>query len=137
MFNWYVVFDNSENLTWERNFTRKGFEHCFCFAWSLSGTAVINYDGSFLEFKELPHSADELALAFCQEGKEVLKVSFLKKDKRKIFRGFTYCVSIVKSCLDLRNCWAVTPYGLYRWLLSPKRKAEGIEVVHINKIKKG
>ena len=129
---WYVVFCESERLGASRPFCKREFGHCYCFSQGSASTVILNYDGFRTVVREHSLSADQFAFGLVDEGARVLKVCFDSDEEESgTLRGLTYCVSMVKSCLGLRNCFAFTPYALFKWL-----KKSPLEVYDFNEITK-
>jgi len=115
---WYVVFMDSEAKGWWSVFTRPGFEHVCCFAQCPSGVIVHTYKHGRIEIRHhYGYLADDFAREVIrEEGCRILKVtSQLSEDN--YFRFLLYCVPLVKSCLGIRKCKALTPYGLFNYLV--------------------
>lgn len=125
---WYVVFTDSETLKYPfKFFTRPGFEHCFCLAETPAGTLIVNYTDFYAEIRfAVGVSASYFACALVNEGCRVLQVTTDRK-VNFYFRGFIYCVNLVKSFLGLRGCYAITPFGLFKWL-----KESNLLVIDLN-----
>lgn len=114
---WYVVFCDSDEITYPfKLFTRKNFEHCFCFSQSPAGVIVLNYTSYNCEARFASgKSAEDYAIEFHNTGANVLRI-ITSGDNNFILRGFIYCVTLTKTFLGLRKCFAITPFGLYKWL---------------------
>lgn len=127
---WYVVFCDSDQIGLPfRWFTCQDFRHCFCIAESPTGTLIMNYTDFHCEVRMgYGQSASEMAFGFVNAGMKVLRVM---TEKRRGFnlRGFVYCVSLTKSFLGLRGCYAITPFGLHRWL-----KKSNLSIIDLNEI---
>ena len=122
---WYVVVTESNELGIWKIFTRDGYEHISCFAQCPGGVIVHNYQQGRIDL--LHHNGwdvEDFALALKEEGKQVLRVTCAVKEGN-FSRAFIYCVSMVKSCLGIRDCHAYTPEGLFVWL----KKQDYVEVL--------
>jgi hypothetical protein len=124
---WYVCFCPSDRLGIASLFVKPEFGHVYCFSQGSRLTTIINFDGSRVIVKEHSLSALDLAVGLVAEGSQVLQVVFeSEEDEPAVSRGLLYCVSVVKSILGLKNCYAYTPYGLYRWILNSSMKVSNI-----------
>jgi len=127
--NWYIAFIDSENLSWWRWFTCKGFGHCFVFTDIGNVTQCVDYlyGNVNIRFEKLPADVYAFELVSMHNAK-VLKV---KNGLSEVdfCRGLLYCVSLSKSILSLRKCFAITPYQLYLWL-----KNSTIDTIDINEL---
>lgn len=133
---WYVAFCASPSLGVAELFVKPEFGHCYCFSQGLSSTLIVNFDGSRQVIREHSLPAIDLAFGLAEEdGTRVLKVVFEAEELEDpaVSRGLTYCVTVVKSCLGLRNCFSYTPFSLWKWLKNSS--VEGLEVYDINEIK--
>lgn len=128
--HWFVVFCDSDEIGWPFTmFTRPNFMHCFCIADTKEGAIMMNYIKYHCEvrmFYGIP--ASRVAFEFVNGGGKVLQVRTGKKNGF-ILRGSIYCVTLVKSFLGLRGCFAVSPFGLYEWL-----KRSNLEIIDLNEI---
>lgn len=119
---WYVIFCDSEDVPrpW-RWFTRAGFRHCLCLAESPVGTLVMNYVDGGCEVRLAPsQSAMSMAIDFFNGGESRVLCVHTDKAPGIYYRGAVYCVTLTKSFLGIRGCWAVTPFGLHNWLKKSK-----------------
>lgn len=128
--HWFVVFCESEEIRFPiRPFTRPGFRHCFCIADAKAQALVLNYTNYHCDVR-MHHSksASQLAFEFVAAGAKVLQVR-TNKQNGFVLRGLTYCVTLTKTFMGLRGCYALTPFGLYEWL-----KRSNLEIVDLNNI---
>ncbi len=127
--SWYVAFSNETSTSMWHWFTKKNFRHCFCMAQAHGGVLIVNYTGYYTEIKFAEGvTVEDFAMQLAQEDHQVLHVITSTGGVNKI-RGLTYCVSSVKSCMNIKGCWGLTPYSLYRWLLK-----SDLEVYNLNDI---
>lgn len=114
---WFVAFvDHGRNLWWHR-FTRRGFRHCFAFAFDPVGGCWIVFDPTLEGFtlRAVPGAAiDRLVAAVWAVDGRILKCRAEGRAPRRP-RLFATCVTVIAHLLGVRGC-AVRPDGLYRLL---------------------
>lgn len=127
---WYVAFVPSERLILSLPFVHdEQFGHVFCFADTSDGVVIQEFDGNRITVRHLAQvSAPSLGFDLVKGGAKVLSVT--STPARVTLGGLLYCVSVVKSCIGLRGCYAITPFGLYQHLKS----SPSLEVYDLNEI---
>ena len=117
---WYVAFhDARRDLFWLR-FLKAGFQHCFAFAWDADGGrwVIVNvaFDGGYVRAL-----TDDAAGAMWGNlralGARVLLARTENAGPRRP-RLVGTCVTSVAAVLGLAAPCALTPFALYRTLLS-------------------
>lgn len=132
----FVVFCDSEHLVfWQRIFAKDDFRHCFvmnqmlglCQVTEQTNYAILQHTyWNSLDEGE-PLDAELLARAWAATGLCVLRVRTRFNHKNRVWgacNALPTCVNLCKNLMGI-NCWAQTPYQLYRWLL--KENAEIVE----------
>lgn len=123
---WFVVFKTADRPRWwHRPFAREGFGHTFCFA--QTGHFITMVDPANhgvvvqtlynLEDSNITINADALALAYVQQGYTVVYYENKVDVSKYLLHFVPSCVTVVKYILGITSR-ALTPHGLYQWLLS-------------------
>lgn len=116
---WYLVFSDSDADGWWKWFCRKGFEHVMLFAQHGDNVICLDPTTQRLNIRLAYNcSAEATAHQFASEmGKTVLRVTH--EQKPKIFPPVCmYCVTVAKYALGIPAWAGITPYGLFRYLIS-------------------
>lgn len=115
---WFVAFvDYGRNLPWHW-LTRRGFRHCFAFAYDPARDTWVYFDPALEAFVVRTLTKEEvngLVDEIWRVGGKVLKVRAGTSSPRRP-RLFANCVTVMLHLLGVRGS-VVRPSGLYRLLL--------------------
>jgi hypothetical protein len=122
----YAVFSD-ENTVWFLKALKRGFRHCALIirdearprAWLVVDPLS---DQLLIDAVAPPENAPDLPTQLEQAGCRLVRVSVPAHGARgkAVFSPFT-CVEVVKRMLGVRGLNILTPYQLYRHLLTPNR----------------
>jgi hypothetical protein len=127
---WYIAFENARKPNFIQRFLKNGFQHCQAFRYdskkdcwlfleiTREGLAVLLLDDRGLGFL--------LAQIFAKQGR-ALQIA-LPEDTKPVFRPFFNCATLAGAALGIKG--ALTPYRLYRILLSKGAKPAFTEILH-------
>ncbi|MGD9637844.1 MAG: hypothetical protein AB7U85_02140 [Alphaproteobacteria bacterium] len=117
-----VVFSGDVSKWWLR-FLKKGFRHCFI---------TLGNGDLWLTIDAMLHKTDviiqpvcgdfDMASWYLEQGFTVMATSLKDVPLVSAPLGFFTCVEAVKRVLGIHNFRIVTPYKLYKFLLSEKNK---------------
>lgn len=118
----WVAFSGKTDLPWLRRFLKPGFCHCF---------VMIRCEGGWLSYDPLANHTEILfhPIPFefdvdqwlKSQGMRVLPVTLCRTHKRPAPLMFFTCVEAVKRLIGLHAWHVITPWQLYRHLLSQKK----------------
>ena len=125
---YYVVFQNSENLSYPwRFFTRKGFEHCSVLVAVEGAVMDINQSMYGIRFWVYPANMDIVLNEILKNPEFTVlevKTNSLLPYRNKLGTMIPTCVSLTQRITGLTS-HAFTPYGYYKHLLKAGAKIMG------------
>jgi hypothetical protein len=136
---YWLVF--SDSTQWISAFLKPGFSHCYVLTRDAYNWMVINPELLYLRAEIAPIPANEdLISIWCQPYETVVKLTFKPRHTMMRFGicGMYSCVTIVRYVLGLQGIKALTPYRLYKKLLTLSDKdLQSMRLANVEVVKQG
>jgi len=122
---WFVVFTDGDGAFWWQRLLKPGFRHCFVVRAEGKKTMMISHKGFRLSVDMLKMYCADFVQAQVMGGYTVVRYQYQPIPK-PTYRSIMTCVSVVINAIGITGILALTPYSLYRALIS--RQAKRVEV---------
>lgn len=125
-----VVFSGTADLPWLR-ILKPGFRHCFAVVEAGGAWVVVNPLAQATELAVVAGvDGDDLAGWYRRRGFRVVACRVNGPPRRPAPLGLYTCVEAVKRVLGIHARRVVTPWNLYKFLLSEKKQKKVLDVGH-------